>query len=712
MAAYSGRALDEIAWRGAPLWERLSRPAPPAFDTARGAERLAHWCRVVARGDDRLLDRRIDWGGWTRDHCCRVLGGSTPPGAGHPAWVTTVLAFARAARRGVPPDRPAFLDSAPFGALLAPMLTVARDRLTEIPASEVVSATPEAVRELERFLVGRLSTLAAGALYAEFSGSLAGGPDILGYLTGSPEPPRTTQFDRFVQRHLDDGYEDLFLTYPVLARLLATTVDHWVAMAAEFGERFSRDRTVLGNGRIVRLRAGLSDPHREGRSVLAVDLDNGRRLIYKPRSVSCEAAFARACDWCNREAPAGWLALTAPRVHERAGYGWIEAVEPADCTGRDHAVRFFVRVGELLCLLHALGTTDVNRENLLACGEHPVLVDAETLIQPAWLGPDAASLPTDLAEPLLGIHEVRRAHRHAPHVGGEPARRDGVRFVRPCNARAGPVACPRPAIPQRQHRQHAARERLRHASVSAQPPAPGRSPHRALRLLGRGGRRVHARVAMARSSSRGTAPAAHPADPATLDVRLLVRPTRIYQALLARANESVRLRDGVDRSIELDRISLAFLDNEQRPALFGLLQGELDALELDEVPYFSAPAAGGGCAGVSGLFDESAVERASRAASRLHEADRPLQLRILHGSLAAQAAHVAPGTDSARAVPVMLPAATRDELISAAREVGRLVRERGIRRRSVVAGHPQRHRVGPLPVRTAGERTSTRAAPE
>jgi lantibiotic modifying enzyme len=42
--------------------------------------------------------------------------------------------------------------------------------------------------------------------------------------------------------------------------------------------------------------------------------------------------------------------------------------------------RYYQRAGQLLCLLYVLGANDCHNENLIACGEHPVLVDLETLM--------------------------------------------------------------------------------------------------------------------------------------------------------------------------------------------------------------------------------------------------------------------------------------------------------------------------------------------
>ncbi len=77
----------------------------------------------------------------------------------------------------------------------------------------------------------------------------------------------------------------------------------------------------------------------------------------------------------------------------------------ADVAG---VAEFYRRLGALLALLYAVDGTDMHYENLIACGDQPVLVDVETLFHPT-LTPD-----TDPAALAL----ARSVHRTAllPHV--------------------------------------------------------------------------------------------------------------------------------------------------------------------------------------------------------------------------------------------------------------------------------------------------------
>jgi type 2 lantibiotic biosynthesis protein LanM len=67
------------------------------------------------------------------------------------------------------------------------------------------------------------------------------------------------------------------------------------------------------------------------------------------------------------------------------------------CATREEVQRFYERQGGYLALLYALEATDFHFENLIASGEHPVLVDLEALFHPHLEGNEAKE-----AEQLAG----------------------------------------------------------------------------------------------------------------------------------------------------------------------------------------------------------------------------------------------------------------------------------------------------------------------
>ena len=55
---------------------------------------------------------------------------------------------------------------------------------------------------------------------------------------------------------------------------------------------------------------------------------------------------------------------------------------------------FFRRAGAWLALLHVFAATDMHQENMIACGDHPVPIDLETILQPSA---DEHKMPTPKA---------------------------------------------------------------------------------------------------------------------------------------------------------------------------------------------------------------------------------------------------------------------------------------------------------------------------
>jgi lantibiotic modifying enzyme len=80
----------------------------------------------------------------------------------------------------------------------------------------------------------------------------------------------------------EGGLLRLFLAYPVLARQLATIAHLWVEATGEFLGRLEADRPELGRsfgddlGSVVGVQPSLSDPHRGGRTVMALTFGSAR----------------------------------------------------------------------------------------------------------------------------------------------------------------------------------------------------------------------------------------------------------------------------------------------------------------------------------------------------------------------------------------------------------------------------------------------------
>jgi lantibiotic modifying enzyme len=172
--------------------------------------------------------------------------------------------------------------------------------------------------------------------------------------------------------------------YPALALWLRDRTDRWRAFILELDERMAADSAVLdrefGCGVVSGLLDAPGDSHRGGRSVMIVELGDRKRIVYKPRPMAVDLHFQELIRWVNQQGL--WPALRPIRILDRGDYGWSELIEPEECGSEKNVEDFYLRLGALLALFHALGSSDIHQENLIAAGAHPVVVDLETILQP------------------------------------------------------------------------------------------------------------------------------------------------------------------------------------------------------------------------------------------------------------------------------------------------------------------------------------------
>ena len=188
---------------------------------------------------------------------------------------------------------------------------------------------------------------------------------------------------------------EFLAAYPVLARVLGESCRQGVEGHLELLARLAEDRESLVTGLLDGRDPGTltsidpgGDPHRGGRCTAILTFADGRRLVYKPRSLELHQHFNAFVDWLNAKTA---VDIRTARLLTRDGYGWLEYVVHEPCADFAGVRRFYQRQGALLALLYVLDGTDMHFENLIAAGDQPVLVDVETLFHPSRLPATASS---------------------------------------------------------------------------------------------------------------------------------------------------------------------------------------------------------------------------------------------------------------------------------------------------------------------------------
>ncbi len=449
------------------------------------------------------------------------------------------------------------------------------------------------------------------------------------------------RFGSFIDRlHQIDVTSRIFKEYPVLARAVLDALHTRVMVRMRLLRHVCEDREVieatwpvLEGTQLQHVSAPLGDPHRGGQSVLRVGFTHGRELVYKPKSLSIDRHFQGLLLWLNNHGV--YPEFRTAVVLDRGDHGWVEAFHHEPCRTSSQITRFYERLGGLVALLYALEATDFHYENLIACGEHPMLVDLEALCHARTDLPHEDGAQVKVMEALwnsvvrVGLLPQRIWANGAfdgvdlSGLGGEAGQRlpmkipeweaagtDEMRLVE----RDGtlPAGHNRPTL----NRQP--------VDVLSQVTAVERGFTGTYRLL------LRHRDELLHADS----PLLACADD---EVRAILRPTRVYTWLLQECTHPDVLRDALDRDRLLDWL---WVDVEHQPRLARAVTAELDDLRRGDVPFFTTTPRTRSIwtsmgTEITGFYERSGLECVEQRLRTLSEDDLARQRWFLRASLTA-----------------------------------------------------------------------------
>jgi type 2 lantibiotic biosynthesis protein LanM len=594
---------ERLAVRAATLDEVLSDDFEPLpgqkGDADLAARRLAAWCRASASGDWSLFGRRLDRDGFAFAPVLARLAAVRRTSTALPSWIEDAIwveaALQAASGSAAPLPARGNADPCAFEQLFTPLVEQADARLwSGLDARVADNLNDDARASLRLALLRELSSLGTAALYERFAKARNAGSSQ--HDTAAPAQHNGNSiYDRFIAEMQAGGWRRLFEDKPVLLRLFATMTRQWLETSREMVLRLDADLAVIrrdilhsGNtGRVAGFEGNLSDPHNEGRSVRIVSFEDGARVVYKPKDLRLDAAWHALVERLNgAQAP---IALKAACAIARDGYGWTEFIDHAACVDEKDFARFFRRAGGWLALFHCFAATDMHQENMIACGDHPVPIDLEMILQ-AGAEERSAEAPEDFAFAAAAeiVSNSVTAVGLLPAYGRSP---DNIVF-----AVGGMTA------------DWNAKTEVTWDKINSDAMRPAKSnqaartspnlPH----VDGRNARfgdhvddfvsgfEQYASFLLRRG--RGAGPGELFEGFAGVPVRNVIRATRFYYMLLQRLRNHKTMDDGVIWSAQADFIArLSDWQSENNP-LWPLQQAERAALVVLNVPHFVSPSDG------------------------------------------------------------------------------------------------------------------------
>ncbi len=470
---------------------------------------------------------------------------------------------------------------APFRELLLPFIEYAVGTLQKtIDIPPVV--TTEALKTHLHFLLKKLSRLSSGCFYVYFDAYRKSQRKNI-----NVAPSGNKLYQKFIQRLFSGDIILFFEEYSALARLLTITTEHWIKSATLLYARLSKDASVIHEeffdnrspGPLVEIKAGLTAVHTDEGEVCALRFASGKTLIYKPRSAATDVALQHILKWCSKHEKL--MPMQAVSVVDKQTYSWHAYIPGASCSNEEEVGGYYQRIGQLAALLQILGSTDYHFDNIRADGQHPVLIDNETLFSPFVRVDEDFTITGDphldegvvhsLARSLFLIDSRQLLYPGTSSIAGVFNDTDRHRVVRYLHMNTDAMF---EKISYRS-RTGMSIARLHHRKVN---------PHTYVSRILSGYQNF---LRSTQHNMNGfTTVVSTATDNFNLDVRLLIRPTASYEEIMGRSLRPQYLRDGVSRSFLFEELASFYLKSNAATEVSSLLWTEISMLEQYQVPWF------------------------------------------------------------------------------------------------------------------------------
>ncbi|HVF56052.1 MAG TPA: type 2 lanthipeptide synthetase LanM family protein [Pyrinomonadaceae bacterium] len=356
-------------------------------------KRLRRWRAQPPFTDEACFAQRLEAERLTEDEFASLLGATPESLAGRlpaePHWLKSIAEAFSAEERGAQLTRASgySLQADGFVKGIAPLIEQGLGRLRE-GFDSLRESYPRAMFDEAAVTVHFVNALIQELVTQSFRTTLLelNVARLRGELVGATPEDRFKYFRDLIERR--ERVLPILIEYPVLTRQLTRTIEYWAKnrldliarLCADWNEIVSTLAPDADPGLLKEVSGGVGDTHREGRSVMVLTFESGFKVVYKPHSLSVDIHFNELLDWLNRQGD--HPPFRTLKVIDRGEYGWVEFVRGGECPDKAAVRRFYRRQGGLLALLYALEATDFHYENLIASGEHPVLIDLESLFHP------------------------------------------------------------------------------------------------------------------------------------------------------------------------------------------------------------------------------------------------------------------------------------------------------------------------------------------
>ncbi|MDR2074071.1 MAG: type 2 lantipeptide synthetase LanM [Oscillospiraceae bacterium] len=250
-----------------------------------------------------------------------------------------------------------------------------------IKNSEIIKNKKEFLPNLVLSLLKDLLTVSYQVLVFEIN--LAKNEKLL---AGKTSKERADYFDKVLLK--DENFlKNIYFAYPELIRLLDLTSANFINYIEEIITEITFNLKKLNEvfntkkqfKKLEKIEFNLGDMH-NGKSVSKLIFGNEKIIIYKPNTLGLESGYEKLIDFLNKNKIKNFIPLKAAKAYNGSNCCFMEYIENSKCDSQEEIVKFYRRMGELLCIAYTLKSNDLHYENLITQNGQPILLDLETLL--------------------------------------------------------------------------------------------------------------------------------------------------------------------------------------------------------------------------------------------------------------------------------------------------------------------------------------------
>jgi type 2 lantibiotic biosynthesis protein LanM len=179
---------------------------------------------------------------------------------------------------------------------------------------------------------------------------------------------------------------EFFNHYKILYSDCITIIKNWsLNTIITYRNIFGNLKSILtffgykSTAKIVKINSSFGDFHNNNKCVIKITFDNGKSIFYKPRTGEQEIIYKQLLykieEFINFE-------FKKLKIFSNEDHHFVEEVVYKECENQEEVEKYYLKIGVHLFLLYIMNSNDIHFENLICCGEDPVLVDLETIINP------------------------------------------------------------------------------------------------------------------------------------------------------------------------------------------------------------------------------------------------------------------------------------------------------------------------------------------